>query len=115
RMRHIESLDQPFERACLLERIEVLALNVPDERQRDGSVVGHVADDCGNLVQPRELRGSPATFAGNDLVAPRLTGRTLRQRTDDDRLNDALRLDRLGELLQGLRAHVDARLIPAAL
>ena len=63
------SRDQPLERARFFERIEVLALDVLDQRHRDRGFVGHAADDGGNFVQARDLRGAPAALAGDDLVA----------------------------------------------
>src|SRR6516162_3478449 len=44
-MRQAEFAHQALERARLLEGIEVLALNVLDERDRDGSLIGDVTDD----------------------------------------------------------------------
>ena len=114
-MRHLEFADQAVERARLLERVQVLALDVLDQRHRDRGVVRHAADDRRDLVQAGHLRGSPATLAGDDLVARRFAGVPSGQRSHDDRLHDALRANRIGELLQALRAHVDAGLVAAAL
>src|SRR5690606_6029884 len=60
------------------------------------------------------LRRAPAPLAGDGLVAD-LAGTAVAQRPDDDRLHDALRADRLGELGERLLPHVDARLLLAAL
>jgi hypothetical protein len=61
-------------------------------------------------LQARELRGAPAPFAGDQFEA-----RTAGQRPHDHGLDDALGLDRVGELLQRFRLDVRSRLIAAAL
>ena len=43
-VRDAELADEPLERARLFERVQVLALDVLDERHRDGGFVGHA---CG--------------------------------------------------------------------
>ena len=74
-MRQLEFVDQAIERARLFERIQVLALDVLDERDRDGGFVRNAADDGRNVGEPRDLRGAPAALAGDDLVALRLAAR----------------------------------------
>src|SRR5690606_4325790 len=103
-----------LQRAGLLERVQVLALNVLDQRDGDRGLVRNVADDRGNDLEARHLGGAPAPLAGDDLVAD-LAGGAVSQRPDDDRLHDALRADRFGELGERLLAHVDPRLVLAAL
>src|SRR5690606_34919301 len=111
-VRHVELVDQALERTRLLERIQVLALDILDQRDGDRGLVRDIPDHGRDLLETCELRGAPSTLARNDLVA-RLA-RTL-QRPDDDRLHDALLTNRIGELRQRLLAHVDARLVAAAL
>src|SRR5690606_7569984 len=113
RVGHVELLDQALQRARLLERVQVLALDVLDQGHRDRGLVRDVADDGRHDLEARHLRGPPAPLAGDDLVAD--LAAAVAQRPHDDRLHDALRADRLGELGQGLLAHVDARLVLAAL
>ena len=48
-----ELADEALERARLLQRIQVLALDVLDERHGDGGLVGNVADDGRDLTQVR--------------------------------------------------------------
>src|SRR2546429_479797 len=64
--------DEAGECARLLERIEVLALDVLDEGDGDRSLIRDVADDRRDLREPGHLRGAPAPLAGDDLVALRL-------------------------------------------
>ena len=66
-MRELEFVDESIERARLFQRVEILALDVLDERHRDGRFVRNVAHDRRNLVQARELRArqrrSPAMIS----------------------------------------------------
>jgi len=110
-----ELLDQPQQRPRLLQRVQIFALNVLDERHGDGGLVGHLADYRGNVRKPRHLCRAPPALAGDDFVALRFSRITMRQRPHQDRLHQTLRLDRIGELAQGFRAHVHARLILAPL
>ena len=67
-VREPEFLDEPVQRARLLDGVQVLALNVLDQRHRDGGLVGNVANDGRDRLQARHLRGPPAALAGHDLV-----------------------------------------------
>ena len=62
-----------------------------------------------------DLRGAPAALARDDFVALRFTRRGAVDGAHDDRLDDALRLDRGGEFFERFLAHVDARLVLAPL
>ena len=78
----------------------------------DGAVVDH-AHDHRDLRQAGQLRGAPAAFAGDDLVT-----RALARVVDlahDDRLDHALRADRLGQLGELALVHAAARLVLAGL
>ena len=68
-MREPEFLDEPRQRARLFQRIQVLALDVFDERHGEGGLVRHVADDHRYLGEAGHLGRAPAALAGNDLVA----------------------------------------------
>ncbi len=114
-MREIELRDESFQRTRLFERIEVLALNVLDERDRDRCLVGNVPDDGRDLPQPRHLCRPPAALTRDDLVALCLAGSGRSDRPDHDRLHHALRLDGVGQLLQRFRPHVHPGLVAAPL
>ena len=111
----VEFRDQPAEGERFFQRIQVLALDVLDERHRDRGFVAHVADDGRHVGEARDLRGAPAALAGDDLVALRFAGRRRAERAHDDRLHDALGLDGVGEFGEGFLAHVLARLVLALL
>ncbi len=103
-VRHVEFTDQPVERAGFLERVQVLALDVLDQRHGHGGFIPHDADHRGNVVQAGHLRGAPAAFPCDDLVAHRLARLLSREGTHHDGLHDALGPDRIGEVLQASRA-----------
>src|SRR5713226_2103652 len=60
---------QAFKCPRLLEGIEILALNILNQRDLECLRLRHLADDRGNAREPGPLRRTPAAFAGNELVA----------------------------------------------
>ena len=108
-MGHVELVDQALDAAGFFQRVEVLALDVLDQRHRQRGLVGDLAHQAGHLDEPGDLRRAPAPFAGDDLV------RVLGHRPHHDRLHHALGLDRGSELLQRARVHARARLVLAGL
>ena len=90
-----------------LQRVQVAALKVLDERDFDTLGLAQVADHRRQLVEARPLRRPPATFAGDDLV-----GRAaVVARPHHQRLDDALLADRGGQALDLGLVEVLARLI----
>ena len=85
------------------DRIQILALDVLDERRGQQLVVGNVADDDRHLEEAGALRRAPAALAGDDLVA-------VLRLAHDDRLDHAVRPDRAGQLVDPPVVHVRARL-----
>ena len=65
-------------------RVQVFALQIFDEGDLQGRMFVRFADDGGNPDQAGALRGTPAAFAGNQLEE------SVVERTNDDRLNDAV-------------------------
>ena len=47
-----EIVDQPAIRPRLFDRVQILALDILDERNLVGCGIVEIADECGNLVQP---------------------------------------------------------------
>ena len=80
----------------LLQRIEIGALDVLDDREFQRRLVVHVTDDDRNFDKARQLRGAPAPFAGDDLVNVRLGDRAERRPAGRCR---AARIE-VGEILQ---------------
>ena len=66
-VRQLEFADQARERERFLERVQVLALDVLDERERDGVLVVDVAETAGISCRPAicaaRQRRSPATIS----------------------------------------------------
>ena len=100
-----ELLDQGGAGARLLDRVEVLADHVLDQRRLQALGFGLVADDRRHLLQPGLLGGAPAALAGDQLVA------AVGEGADEQRLDDAAGLDRGGQGGQRLRVEVGPRLV----
>src|SRR4029079_7114482 len=88
----------------LLDRGEVLARHVLDEREEEAVPVVGLAEERGQRVQAGLAGGAPATLTGDALVA------AFRTRPDDDRLQDSLMAERRGEARRRLRLEPPARL-----
>ncbi len=100
-----EVLGQLLERGRLLQRSEILAVEVLHQRPLDrGQVVGG-ADDRRDERQPGSARRSPAALAGNELIA------AVVQRADEDGLEHADLADRGGQLGERLLVEVHPRLV----
>ena len=78
------------EGAGLLERVEVLALEVLDHRQLADPLVVEVEDPGGDLVELRLDAGAQPSLAGDELVA-------VVDRPDQDRLEHAVLAERVGQ------------------
>src|SRR5438034_6440015 len=78
----------------LLHRVEVLAKQVLDQRELEALGIGRLAHHRGNSVQPCLARRAPPPLTCDQLpTAGEAT-------SHDDRLNDAGRFDREGELVE---------------
>ena len=86
-MGHFEFIDQPLHSLRFLERIEVFALDIFDQRHGQRRLVRNVPNDDRHFAQASHSCSSPAALASDDFVAI-LLFRT--QWTDQDRLNESL-------------------------
>jgi hypothetical protein len=86
-LRMIELGRQHLIAGRLLERIEISALHVLDDRKLQRFGVAGVEHDHRHLVQAGALRGAPASLAGDDLVAVGAA------HAHNDRLDDAALTD----------------------
>ena len=75
--REAQVLDQRRAGPRLVDRVEVLAGHVLDQRRLKPPGSSCVADDRGDLLQPGLLGGPPAPLAGDQLVASVGSGRTI--------------------------------------
>src|SRR5215469_12900507 len=98
-----ELLHQPVIGLGLLQRRQILALQVLDERDLERLGIGKSTHDDRDLVHADALRRAPAPLAGNQLE----TGLLVPQRAHEEGLEDALFADRL-------RKRVELRLRKAA-
>ena len=93
-LREAELVDQ--RRACArgLDRVQVLARHVLDQRELEPLALLGRAHERRDPLEAGELRRAQAALAGDQLVA------AARQRPHEHRLEHAARADRLGELAQ---------------
>jgi hypothetical protein len=97
-------IDQLAIALCLLDRVQVLTLDVLDQRNLGRSRIVDLANDRGNGVKPGALRSSPPALAGDDLKA-------VTMRTKQDRLQDAPFRNRVGEFVDRLFPELHTRLL----
>src|SRR3954453_2378112 len=102
---HTELVDQSPDAGRLFDWIQVLALDVLDQRHCECSFITHFAYNDGDTLQTRQARRAPAPLTRDDLELP------LSNRAREDRLDYALRLDRFSEQRNGVWVHVRAWLI----
>jgi hypothetical protein len=98
-------VDHPVVHRRLFEGRQVLALEVLDDRDLERGVVVDLFDQRLDRREARLLRGAPAAFAGDQLVA------VLAERSDEDRLQNAVLADRIRELMEGSLVEDRPRLV----
>ena len=94
---------EPFVRAGLLDRIEVLALEVLDQREFEHLSIARLANDGRGLGELKLTRGAPPTLTGDQFVF-------VADLSDDQRLDDATLTNAFDQLLQVLAAKLLPRL-----
>ena len=104
-VRHAEFVDQPLDAVRLFQRIELLALDVLDQGNRQRRLVRHGTHHRRNLGQPGLAGRPPAPFPGDQFVF------TQTDLAHHDRLDYPLRQDRVRQLGQRRLVHVGTRLI----
>ena len=102
---------QAMQRHSLFHRIEVFTLDVLNKRHGDGCFIGYVTDQRRNPIQLRQLTRAPATFTGDNFETISLP----RQRAHNNRLHQALRLNRGGQFFKRFWLDITAWLIAARL
>ena len=78
-----ELFRQPVIGFRLFHRVQILALNIFDQRNLKRFAVLEIADDHGDLVKSRTLCCAPTPLASDNLIAA-----SARSRSHDNRLND---------------------------
>ncbi len=106
RLRQPEIVDELAVGGRLLQRREVGAHDILDQRQLQHGARDGLLDDGGHRAQPRQTGRPPAPLP-RDEDEPA----TLRTVGDHQRLDHPVHADRGGERLQRLRVHLDAGLI----
>ncbi len=97
-------LNQAIESLRLLDGIQVFALEVFDERDFQGFLVGNVVNDDGNAVHGDKLCGAPAAFASEELISRGAFA-------NDERLDDAGAANRLRQFVERGLGETRARLV----
>lgn len=87
---------QPVERVGDFDRVEVLALDILDERDLHEAVISEFLHDDRNFLESGNAGGAEAALSGDELIA-------IACAADDERLDDAVFADGLGELLETFR------------
>ncbi len=103
----LELFFQPLQGGRFFQWIQVLALDVLDERHGRGLFVADFPHQRRDPVQARHPGGPPAAFAGNQLEP------ALRPGPDHDGLHQALGFDGRGQFRQALFGEVAAGLVAA--
>ena len=103
-LREPELLDEALVGPRSLHRIEILALEVFDQRHLHRLGIRGQANDGRNFFQARHFGRAPAALTSDHLVA------AVPQSPDQDRLQHAFRLDRVGQLFELGRVDGAARL-----
>jgi hypothetical protein len=106
-LRAAELADQRLIALRFFERVEIGPLHVLDDADFQHFDFVEFTDHAGQRMHAGALRRAPAAFAGDDLVLARLTQR----RAHQDRLQHAMRLDRIGQLVQLGVGEMPARLV----
>ena len=104
-LRHLIVFHQGLVALGLFDGVEILALQVFDQRQ-----LGHLAvvcfnDDGGHLLKSCDARGAPAALAGDDLI---VAGGKL---SHGQRLKNAVLANGIGEIVQRGFVEIFTRLI----
>ena len=108
-VRQAEFFHQPVQALGFFERVQVFALDVFNQRHRGGGLVGHVADQHRQAVQPGQRGSAKTPLARNDFVFAAVAAAA--QAPHQNRLHDALRLDGFGQIVQRALVHAGARLV----
>src|SRR4051794_14695466 len=88
----------------LFKRVQVLALDILDQRELGRGRLVDLAHDRRNRMEPGTLGRPPATLASDDLIVLTIGAK-------QNRLKHAPFGDRIGELIQGLFVEPNARLV----
>ena len=108
-VRHPEVIDEPLDAGGFLDGVEVFALDVLDERHRKRRFIRDIPDQHRHFFQSRLLGRSPSSLASDDLVSVRA------DRAREDRLNETLRSDGIGERLDRTLVDLTPGLVPPGL
>jgi hypothetical protein len=102
-MAEVELAREAVEGVGDLDGVEILALYVLNQRDFEQVLIGDMLDYGWDVREAGELPGTPAAFAGNELIA-------ITEGPNHERLDDAIGQDGVGEFLEAIGAKHGARL-----
>ena len=102
-LREVEVAHERSEAEGFVDRVEVGALKVLDEREHGAGSIAGLEDARGDGLLADELEGAEAAFAGDELVA-------VLHLADDDRLHEPFGADGVSEFLHLGVVEITARL-----
>jgi len=105
-LREMKLIGETLECMRLLHRVEVLALKVLNQGHLESHGIRHVPNHDRNAGETGLLSSTPATFAGDELVAGSNSA-------NDERLNDSAGLNRSRKFVERFFAEAGSRLIRA--
>ena len=100
---HAEFSCQPRVRLRFLDRVEICALQILDQRKLEHFEIARMPDDYRRLRQAGFLRRTPSSLTRDQLVSPV-------HLTNDQRLDDSMLPNRINQLLQCVALKFLARL-----
>ena len=74
-MGHIELAHEPIQSSRLFDWVELLALNIFNQRDAHGLGARYPPHDGWDSIQPCYLRGPPPPFSGDQFVTPAIADR----------------------------------------
>jgi hypothetical protein len=105
-LRKVKLIGETLECMRLLDRVEVFALEVFNQGHLESHGVRHVPNHNWNAGETGLLSSTPATFAGDELVAGSNSA-------DNEWLNDSAGLNRPRKFVERFFAEASSRLIRA--
>lgn len=105
-LRELKLIDEALKSVGLLNGIEILALQIFDEGHFECEFFGNIAQDDWHTTEASALGGAPTALTRDQL-------KTIGNFSDDERLDDAARLNRARKFVERFFAEARARLIGA--
>src|SRR5690606_26921569 len=103
-LREIEILHELEVGQGFVDAVQIRTLNIFHERDFERLPIGGLSNHDRNLLQSREFRGSKPSLPRDQLIS-------ISSFSDDEGLDDPVRLDRSGKLLELFFGEIPSRLV----